>query len=340
MAIIQQVENGQIIQDTSEASGSGSKKKNVGSEMGQDQFLQLLVAQMQYQDPLEPTSNTEWVAQMATFSMVESLNNMQQEFAKQSANSLVGKYVLINDGDNGFVKGKVDYITKEDGKTKLCVNDKLYDIDKLDTVVEEEYYLGSVKANEFHEMVKLLPPEQNLTINDEGLVKSAREEYDKMTDTQKKFVQKEYLDKLRALEAKMDSLKATQFTGVVKGLPSAGEVEEADRETLAEYTKQMDKAKELYENLTDSQRKNVAEETINQYNAVKEAVDVANKKFGNTTGEEDPKDEAAALLQQILDELKAQNKNNNTDSSNETDGSTEGTDNSGSSSDTNVNAEN
>ena len=340
MAIIQQVENGQIVQDTSEASGSGSKKKNVGNEMGQDQFLQLLVAQMQYQDPLEPTSNTEWVAQMATFSMVESLNNMQQEFAKQSANSLVGKYVLINDGDNGFVKGKVDYITKEDGKTKLCVNDKLYDIDKLDTVVEEEYYLGSVKANEFHEMVKLLPPEQNLTINDEGLVKSAREEYDKMTDTQKKFVQKEYLDKLRALEAKMDSLKATQFTGVVKGLPSAGEVEEADRETLAEYTKQMDKAKELYENLTDSQRKNVAEETINQYNAVKEAVDAANKKFGNTTGEEDPKDEAAALLQQILDELKAQNKNNNTDSSNETDESTEGTDSSGSSSDTNVNAEN
>ena len=340
MAIIQQVENGQIVQDTSEASGSGSKKKNVGNEMGQDQFLQLLVAQMQYQDPLEPTSITEWVAQMATFSMVESLNNMQQEFAKQSANSLVGKYVLINDGDNGFVKGKVDYITKEDGKTKLCVNDKLYDIDKLDTVVEEEYYLGSVKANEFHEMVKLLPPEQNLTINDEGLVKSAREEYDKMTDTQKKFVQKEYLDKLRALEAKMDSLKATQFTGVVKGLPSAGEVEEADRETLAEYTKQMDKAKELYENLTDSQRKNVAEETINQYNAVKEAVDAANKKFGNTTGEEDPKDEAAALLQQILDELKAQNKNNNTDSSNETDESTEGTESSGSSSDANVNAEN
>ena len=161
-----------------------------------------------------------------------------------------------------------------------------------------------------------------------------------ISDTQKKFVQKEYLDKLRALEAKMDSLKATQFTGVVKGLPSAGEVEEADRETLAEYTKQMDKAKELYENLTDSQRKNVAEETINQYNAVKEAVDAANKKFGNTTGEEDPKDEAAALLQQILDELKAQNKNNNTDSSNETDESTEGTESSGSSSDTNVNAEN
>ena len=118
MALIQEVKDGKIVDGTSDtAAASSGKKKNVGNEMGQDQFLQLLVAQMQYQDPLEPTSNTEWVAQMATFSMVESLNNMQQAFDKQSANALVGKYVLINDGDNGFVRGKVDFITKEDGKT-------------------------------------------------------------------------------------------------------------------------------------------------------------------------------------------------------------------------------
>lgn len=312
MALIQEVKDGKIVDGTSDtAAASSGKKKNVGNEMGQDQFLQLLVAQMQYQDPLEPTSNTEWVAQMATFSMVESLNNMQQAFDKQSANALVGKYVLINDGDNGFVRGKVDFITKEDGKTKLSVNDKLYDIDKLDTVADEEYYKGSVLANEFHEMVALLPPEKNLTVEDEGLIKSAREEYDKMTETQKKFVNKESLDKLRALETKMDALKATQFTGAVKNLPSVGQVEEADKDKLAEYTGLMKKADELYEKLTDSQRKNVSEETINQYNAVKEAVDAANKKFGNT--QEDTDDtgdgskDVAAILQKILDELKAQN---------------------------------
>ena len=149
MAIIQEVQNGKIVEDTSESSSKkNGSKKNVGNTMGQEQFLQLLVAQMQYQDPLEPTSNTEWVAQMATFSMVESLNSMQQAFTKQSANDLVGKYVFINDGDNGFVRGKVDYVTIQDGKTKISVGDKLYDIDKLDTVSDQEYYEGAVLAKE------------------------------------------------------------------------------------------------------------------------------------------------------------------------------------------------
>lgn len=192
MAIIQEVKDGRFVEDASESSstGKGSKKKNVDNTMGQDQFLQLLVAQMQYQDPLEPTSNTEWVAQMATFSMVESLNNMQTAFDKQSANSLVGKYVFINDGDNGYVKGKVDFITKQDGKTKLSVGDKLYDLDQLDTVSDEEYFQGAVLANDLHKMIQLLPSENNLTVSDAGLVKSAREEYDKLTETQKQFVQK------------------------------------------------------------------------------------------------------------------------------------------------------
>ncbi len=309
MGPMQEIKDGKFVDGTSDTAASSGKKKNVGSEMGQDQFLQLLVAQMQYQDPLEPTSNTEWVAQMATFSMVESLNNMQQAFDKQSANSLVGKYVLINDGDNGYVKGKVDYITQQDGKTKLSVNDKLYDIDKLDTVADEEYFQGSVIANEFHEMVSLLPPESNLTLQDEGLVKSAREEYEKMTDTQKKFVQKEYLEKLRALEEKIAALKATQFTGTVKELPSVGQIEEADKEKLEEYNVLMKKADELYENLSDSQRKKVPEETIKQYNAVKEAIEAANKKLGITDEDssEDGSKEVADLLQKILDELKAQN---------------------------------
>lgn len=315
MAIIQEVKDGKFVGETNEAqSSAGSKKKNVSNEMGQDQFLQLLVAQMQYQDPLEPTSNTEWVAQMATFSMVESLNNMQESFNKQSIYNLVGKYVLINDGDNGYIKGKVDYITKQNGETKLAVNDGFYSLDQLDTVADEEYFQGSILANEWHEMVQLLPPENNLTVNDAGLVKSAREEYEKMTDSQKKFVQKEDLEKLRALETKMDALKATEFTGAVRDLPSAGQIEEADGETLAGYREKFAKASELYENLTESQRKNVAEETITQYNVVKEAME---KRTGQTPGEgsgdSDSSSDVSDILQKILDELKAQNGNSSND---------------------------
>ena len=310
MALIQPVKDGRVVEDSSDASSSTSgsgKKKNVNNTMGQEQFLQLLVAQMQYQDPLEPTSNTEWVAQMATFSMVESLNNMQQAFDKQSANALVGKYVLINDGDNGYVKGKVDYVTKQDGKTKISVNDKLYDLDKLDTVADEEYYKGSVLANEFHQMVKLLPDEKNLTVNDAGLLKSAREEYEKMTDSQKQFVEKHALDKLRKLETKMDALKATQFTGLVNGLPSVSDVEAADEETLKGYVASLKKASDCYESLTETQRKNIGESTMTQYQEVTTAIQEAEKKFGHTSDDdEDSKDDVASILQQILDELKSQ----------------------------------
>lgn len=310
MAVIQEVQNGKLVEDTSEStSKKNGSKKNVDNTMGQDQFLQLLVAQMQYQDPLEPTSNTEWVAQMATFSMVESLNGMKEEFGKQAANDLVGKYVFINDGDNGFVRGKVDYVTKEDGKTKLSVNDKLYDIDKLDTVSDQEYYEGAVLAKELHDMIQLLPSENNVTIQDAGLVKSARDEYEKLTETQKKFVDKADLDKLAALENRIDAFKATEFTHTVNNLPAVGQIESADEETLAKYSEQYDKAKELYEGLTEKQRKNIAEETIKQYNAVGEAMKKAADKLKPDGGADGSETDVAAILNKILAELQAQKDN-------------------------------
>lgn len=315
MAIIQEVKDGRFVEDTSETTSTGKGKKNVDNTMGQDQFLQLLVAQMQYQDPLEPTSNTEWVAQMATFSMVESLNNMQTAFDKQSANSLVGKYVFINDGDNGYVKGKVDFITKQDGKVKLSVGDKLYDLDQLDTVSDQEYFEGAILANDFHKMVQLLPNENNLTVSDSGLVKSAREEYEKMTETQKQFVEKADLDKLKALEAKMDALKATEFTGSVNQLPTVSEIENADADTLMKYNAQFADTKKLYEALTDSQKGKVAESTTKQYDVIKDALKKASDKLNikpEGDGSEDADDtqsQVSDLLQKILEELQAQNKN-------------------------------
>lgn len=312
MAIIQEVKDGQVVDGTS---GSSSKKngskKNVDNTMGQEQFLQLLVAQMQYQDPLEPTSNTEWVAQMATFSMVESLNNMQEAFSKQSANDLVGKYVIINDGDNGYVRGKVDFVTKQDGKTMLSVDDKLYDLEKLDTVSDQEYYEGAVLAKELHDMIQLLPGENNVTIQDAGLVKSARDEYEKMTETQKKFVDKADLDKLTALENRIDAFKATEFTHAVNNLPSAGQIESADEETLATYNEQFKKAKELYEGLTEKQRKNVTEEVITQYQAVEEAIKKASDKLKPEGGNDDSQTDVADILNKILAELQAQGNGSN-----------------------------
>lgn len=309
MAIVQAVKDGKVVdQDT-----DSSAKKAKDNEMGQDMFLQLLVAQMQYQDPLEPTSNTEWVAQMATFSMVESLNGMKESMAEQSANDLVGKYVILNtttgDGDVTYVKGKVDYVTKVNGETKLSVNDQLYGLDTLDTVADEEYYNGSVLANELHQMIQLLPSEDNLTAFDDGLVKSAREAYEELTAAQKEFVSEDDLKKLTTLETRMNSLKATRFTGMVRNLPSVKEVQEADAETLAEYSKSLTEALEYYENMTDAQKRNVAEDTVKSLHTIEEAVKKAEEAV------KPPEDDSAntesdvsELLKKILEEIQGQNK--------------------------------
>ena len=71
MALVQAVENGKITESTTETTTSA------GNDLGYGELLQLLCAEMQYQDPLEPTSNTEYVAQLATFSQMESMLNMQ-----------------------------------------------------------------------------------------------------------------------------------------------------------------------------------------------------------------------------------------------------------------------
>ena len=83
MALVQAVENGKIKESTTETTTSA------GNDLGYDEFLQLLCAEMQYQDPLEPTSNTEYIAQLATFSQLESQLSVQSTIEASSANDLV-----------------------------------------------------------------------------------------------------------------------------------------------------------------------------------------------------------------------------------------------------------
>ncbi|MDR0515740.1 MAG: hypothetical protein LBH25_01695 [Fibromonadaceae bacterium] len=49
-----------------------------GSDMGKDQFLKLLVAQLQHQDPMNPAEDTQFVAQLAQFSQLEFTQNSSQ----------------------------------------------------------------------------------------------------------------------------------------------------------------------------------------------------------------------------------------------------------------------
>ncbi|MBR6329246.1 MAG: hypothetical protein IKR68_06320 [Lachnospiraceae bacterium] len=115
----------------------------VNNSMDKEAFLQLLVAQMKYQDPLEPTSNTEYVAQYAQFSQVEMMQNMSGTMDTSAAMALVGKTVTVEtEGQNGTtnqVTGVVDYVEKTAGKNLLYINGVPYNYDNLVSVWSDDY---------------------------------------------------------------------------------------------------------------------------------------------------------------------------------------------------------
>lgn len=130
---------------TVEQTKTNTSKKSNG-EMGKDEFLQLLVAQMKYQDPLEPTDNTQYVSQLATFSSLEQMQNLNQTAVNSQAFGLVGNEVIMetttSSGSTSYIQGTVDYVTITGNKAYVSINDKLYPADDLYTVVGNDYIVS------------------------------------------------------------------------------------------------------------------------------------------------------------------------------------------------------
>ena len=93
---------------------SGGTSRN-GQEMGKQDFLTLFTAQLQNQNPLDPVKNEAFVAQLAQFSQLEALTNMQSSldgFVKSmssgqilSGSALIGRKVSVADGMSALEQG-------------------------------------------------------------------------------------------------------------------------------------------------------------------------------------------------------------------------------------------
>ena len=142
MSSIAQVKDGQILESVSSLD-KNSKASN--SSLDKDAFLQLLVAQMKYQDPLNPTSDTEYIAQLAQFSQLEQMQNLAKTNENSQMFSMVGKEVCVSseneDGTLNYKQGIVEGVTISGGKAYLTVDGSLYDSEHLVEVYENGYLL-------------------------------------------------------------------------------------------------------------------------------------------------------------------------------------------------------
>jgi flagellar basal-body rod modification protein FlgD len=118
-----------------------------GAELGKEDFLMLLVTQIQYQDPLNPADNTQFVAQLAQFSALEQMSNLNTTANNNTAYSLVGKEVLVRQisttGEYNEFQGRVDYVTLKNGKAYVSINGQDYSYDDIVQVIDQDYLIST-----------------------------------------------------------------------------------------------------------------------------------------------------------------------------------------------------
>ncbi len=122
-----------------------AKSDKASNDLDKEAFLNLLVTQMQYQDPLNPGDSTEYMSQLAQYSSLEATMNISDAVEKGNAMNLVGQYVIMNTkdaaGNNQAISGLVEFATIKDGEVLLSINDTYYPANELDSVVDYDYYL-------------------------------------------------------------------------------------------------------------------------------------------------------------------------------------------------------
>lgn len=205
------VQDGKIMETNSQNSLKNANK-TANSAMDKDAFLQLLVAQMRYQDPLQPTTNTEYVAQYAQFSQVEQMQNMSASMELQRASSLVGEEVYIKTinsaGETKYVRGKVDYVVYENNKAYLSIDEELYSLEDLDTIADSEYLQAVDKAEQFANDLRDLPLVAGVSLANEKAINDLETRYSEMNDYEKTFISPDMVDALNKYVERLRELKA------------------------------------------------------------------------------------------------------------------------------------
>ena len=134
------IDNNSFVQSIIDQGKITASERNTG-DLGKDQFLNLLILQLKYQDPLNPVEDKDFIAQMAQFSSLEQMQNMNASFAAMKGVSMIGKYVnaTMQDSVTGVsmeVSGHVENVIMQGGRTFVLVDGKQIPLEQVYTVAD------------------------------------------------------------------------------------------------------------------------------------------------------------------------------------------------------------
>jgi flagellar basal-body rod modification protein FlgD len=128
-----------VINSISQIKSSTSATDTVtqgSQDMGKDDFLKLMVAQLKYQNPMEPAKDLDFIAQTAQFSSLEQMNNLNTKVIelissnKQLyANTMIGRQITWSDEDDNIKSGIVSKVELNDGEPVLIANSEKVSLD-------------------------------------------------------------------------------------------------------------------------------------------------------------------------------------------------------------------
>lgn len=135
---------GSVSTDGSAITNPSNTTREVTTTLGKDDFLMLLVTQLQYQDPLEPMDNTEFIAQTAQFSALEQMQNLNTTMTNSQAFSVVGKAVYVESyssstGQYSFAAGIVESVELINGEAYVTIDGESYPYSDVVIVQDVDY---------------------------------------------------------------------------------------------------------------------------------------------------------------------------------------------------------
>jgi flagellar basal-body rod modification protein FlgD len=127
---------------------SDSVSSGKTNTLTQNDFLQLLVTQMENQDPTNPQSDTDMAAQMAQFTSLTQATAMSSSLAMMQADSLVGSTVGLQVDSSTTTSGVVNGVILKDGVPNIEVNGADYTLSQVLSVTPAATTASGTAANQ------------------------------------------------------------------------------------------------------------------------------------------------------------------------------------------------
>ncbi|MBP2662589.1 MAG: hypothetical protein H6Q71_537 [Firmicutes bacterium] len=130
--------------NTYSVAGTGQSSSNTDStattrkqsdDLGKDDFLKLLITQLQYQDPMNPMEDKDFIAQMAQFTSLEQMKNLNTSMQMTQASSMIGSKVFWTDSATAKeMSGVVSSVRVVSGEPKLVIGNTSIELSKVTAV--------------------------------------------------------------------------------------------------------------------------------------------------------------------------------------------------------------